>query len=155
MTPVLSRFFTRLSNRLSLFQGFAVGVLLLALNLYGVGPLVLERFGLVWGNGLFIAIRILVLLGFSAWVAARHGKTRMATVRYGTLLAFVDQIVLKGLLIAHDYWVNTADYTQGLLGSMIFQLFLSFVVFFPLLFILSLVGYEIGKRLFIQPEIQS
>jgi hypothetical protein len=135
--------------RVSLAVVFFGILLLLGLNLFVLGPWVAGIGGEVAGNILFVVLRIAALAGFGFLARGIYGRGRWDAIRLGTMLEFMDHTLFRGAMLAWDYrqnpsaWVHDGQAVS--LGSALFNLLMSFVVFFPAIFLLVFVGGELGN----------
>ena len=134
--------------RVSLVAVFLGILTLLGLNLFVFGPLVGSRVGEGAGNALFIGLRVLALVGFGFLARGVYGRGRWDAIRLGTLLEFFDHVVFRGVMLVLDHQKNPAawiiDGQPVSIGTALFNVLFSFVVFFPAVFIITFVGSELG-----------
>lgn len=133
-------------RRLSISRLFALAFIILALNFFVLGP-VLLRVNEIAANVSFILIRVAVLIGFSFTLSFLHGRGRWEIVRLASILEFFDHVVFRGIMMAVDYRTNPVAW----FGTEFSQVFMSvafpFVVFSPAILVLSLIGGEAGRDL--------
>jgi hypothetical protein len=131
------------SGSLGLALGLALAIL--AVNLFLLGPYLVARHGELLANLGFIAVRVGVLVGFAFWAGYAQGRGRWEVIRLGSLLEFFDHVLFKALALYLDFRTNPAPWVGVTAGQVAMGILFSFIVFFPAILILSLVGAELGR----------
>lgn len=130
---------------------FALTLCLLILNATLVGPFVFEKWGGQVGNLTFVVLRVTLLLGFAVLFSSgpkpKAQKRWMETFRAVTLLAFLDQVVLKGALLAIDQAKHPEAWAGSSVSAVAVPLMMGFLLFLPFLIVTAFFGYELGRRL--------
>ena len=122
-----------------------------------LGPWVQSQHGQGWATVGSLVVRFGALLGFCALLAGRFEYSRMGVARWGTLIAFLDQVVIKGAWVAHDLQVNAAAWEGLTLREAIVGLGMTYVMFLPVTLLLCLAAREVGVALAgrrVQPPVQ-
>lgn len=134
------------NSRLTLLPAFVLALLVLALNTFVLGPWMMSQAGVGAANLTFILVRIATLAGFAFWLAYGLGKTRWPAIRLGSLVGFFDQVVFKSLALGIDYRQNPAAWEGASAGTVLFGLSFSFILFFPAILVICLIGAEVGRH---------
>jgi hypothetical protein len=125
--------------------GGALG--LLSFNLFCLSPWVSQTWGAFFGNGAYVTLRLLTLVGYSFISSLYLQRKRVEVIRSTCFLVFVEQVLLKTLVL----WQDAQAHPQGWEGIQIeaagFGLLMSYVISIPFIVILSFAGTEL-KDLF-------
>ncbi|MBY0469521.1 hypothetical protein K2X30_00020 [bacterium] len=135
-------------KKLSPAAVLTLGISLLGLNLFFIGPALSRVLGVMPGNIAFVVIRVATLIAVTAVLSGVHKRNRFQTISAGAFIEFFDHVVFRGFFWAMD--MRAHPEVWGKVGPMEFAMGLlsGFVLFFPLILLLSFLGSELGLKLF-------
>jgi hypothetical protein len=125
----------------------SVGILVLLqiLNLTVFGPWLADSQTQVLGNAIYISIHVLSILSFSALSPALFNFGYAQTIRWNTGLEFLLQVILKGLIILLQSFLDPKTWGELSFGPFTLNLIASYVFSIPFIILLSFLGFEFGN----------
>lgn len=116
------------------------GVVVLALNFWGIAPFTRGVFSEATSNVLYLLVRLVTFAAVAAWLKVSTDRRPIQIVSLVTICAFFDQVLFKfGLLL-------DPSRNGGMRGVEIWvSLMMSYLLFLPLVLVLGYVGTEIGS----------
>jgi hypothetical protein len=126
---------------------FVISVILLALNLWVVGPWLLENGGPGFANLLYVALRVGVIVGVPLLLARFKGYTPRKAMACSLFVAAIDQIAFKMVLYSQDAQLNPQAWPGDALQNAFIATVASFVIFSPILMVMGFAGHFAGKQL--------
>jgi hypothetical protein len=129
----------------NLAKWYFLGALtLLGLNLFLISPILSEKFGSVLGNGVYIGIRLGVIVFFSFLINLKTEIKRLAVIRFTTFLVFIEQTAFKAIYLYLDFMNHPQNWVGIDQNAAIFGTLMSYVVSVPLIVILAFLGTELS-----------
>ena len=121
--------------------------LTLALNLWGIGPWILENAGPGFANLFYVGLRVAAIVGIPTLLTRFKGFTARQAMAASLLVAAVDQIVFKIVLYYQDSLAHPEVWSNEALRNAAVATFASYVLFSPLLMLMAFAGHFAGKQL--------
>jgi hypothetical protein len=129
------------------YSCFLGALCLLAFNLFVMSPYISRRFGDLVGNGTYVGLRMLTIMGFSFLMSYLFESKRLPVIRSTTFLVFVDQVILKGFFLWNESRISPQAWEGMDYPSTVFALLVSYVISIPLIVIVAFAGTELKDLL--------
>lgn len=122
-----------------------LAVVLFALNLFVLGPWMTQAVSAGAANITYLVIRLLVFIGLGFGLCRWGARNRFQTMSTVMLVAFLDQVLMKGLLLLRDARQNPAAWEGVTEGAIFYGVSTGFLFFAPFVLILTFLGYELAR----------
>lgn len=117
---------------------------ILALNIFWLSPLLNRAQGVGVANAVYILTRIAVLIGIGFCAARFLRKNRFQTISLAAFVEFVDQVGFRTLALHFETQKDPAAWQGVSTWGALYGTMMSFILFFPIIFILTFLGSELG-----------
>ena len=126
---------------------FLVSLVVLASGLAFVGPVAHGSMSPEVANIAYIVLRVVVMLVFSFIAVRRFHKNTYHALSFTGLLVFFDQVGVHSLWFAWQFRQNPADWQGMDLITVLYNSAFSYVVFLPVVMLISFLGASLGVYL--------
>lgn len=117
-----------------------LALVLFALNVFVLAPAVAENSGAPTAQAVYMITRVVLIVALSFSLTKFAGKRRAQVFASVGLLAFLDQVVFKGILLFQDIRANPAAWQGVTDAAVVVNLMMGFMVFLPIILLLAMVG---------------
>ncbi len=115
---------------------------LLALNLFVLGPWLTQVAGELPAQLAYVGIRIGAIVALAAALVRWHGRNRFQALAATAFVAFIDHVVFKAGMLAADLRAHPEVWQDTSLGSALLALSMSFMLFSPIILVFAFLGAE-------------
>lgn len=118
-----------------------LATLVFGLNIFVITPFLAEKIGTGIGNISYIVIRLVVFVGLAHLLGRLAQRNRFQTLSTVMVVAFMDQVVMKGIFILTNPGMSPA--LEGVSQTeVLYGVSTGFLFFAPIVLILAFAGYE-------------
>lgn len=118
-----------------------LATLVFGLNIFVITPFLAAKVGPGFGNISYIVIRLVVFVGLAHLLGRFAQRNRFQTLSTVMVVAFMDQVVMKGVFILTNPEMSSA--LEGVSRTeVLYGVSTGFLFFAPIVLILAFAGYE-------------